>query len=159
MQLIFFQQVATDEMAFLSQTPTTATEHSISAAWAAEAGGRQASADGACDRLSHAHRSWLKLSLQTSCRHMRNESSKICPSFCFPCQEERAAGADALCRGFRGKPGESRIHPNIHPGPSWLSSALKLSVIPSRAVGTDELTVIPGTCSLGHFSEGQGNSK
>lgn len=50
--------------------------------------------------------------------------------------------------------------PAKHPSRSpRLRSALKHLVVPSRAVGTEALTVIPGTRSLGHFSAGQGNSR
>lgn len=55
--------------------------------------------------------------------------------------------------------GEQGPSKHLSGSPPQLSSALKRSVVPSRAVGTEELTVTPGTWSLGHFSAGQGNSR
>lgn len=70
------------------------------------------------------------------------------PFLLHPRQEERAAGGDAQARASGKARGEQ--DPCKHPSRS--PTALKRLVVPSRAVGTEDLPVTPGTCSLGHFS-------
>lgn len=145
LQLIFFQQAATSETAFLIQTQLAAPEHRISAA---QAGEQPGSAAGARDRWSCVHRAWPELSLQTSHRDTPNERSKLCLSFCIPARRRGQLGKMLQARASGKARGEQ--DPCKHPSRS--PSALKRSVVPSRAVGTEDLPVTPGTCSLGHFS-------